>query len=560
MSSIAQALRLAFAAAGVPAPEILQNCSDRQEAYDSQRQIFNRRFQFMPAAIVFCTSAEQVSVVVKFIEAERLTLRVRSGGHDHEGECSGTDTVLIDFRKMNNVTIERAAGVARIEPGNVFQKLTTNLAAKDVMIPHGTCATVGIAGFSLGGGWGPWTRKHGMCCERVVGATLVLGDGSIKTITEQDELQQRGLLWAIKGGGGFSYGIVTEFVIKTFPLPPLLIKFQVEWNPHAFDDKSLHFFVEGETPTIKVLTAWERLIATTDAETNQLIGTNLKISAKPADEGGPFDPRTVAHNCIMYGYWSGAETGLRRLLDRAFRGTGKYEFKVLGKGGSGLRAKLGLRYGDHLMSSWDRFSHAEFMAKVPAKFHHLLPLRFRKLALKGKPLPPDVDNPAPHKITSRFVDAAGLGPAGHAALLQSLTSPLVLPGNHWLGLFSYITLGAMTGEFYQNLPPERQAASAFPYKDKLYTIQYQTWWNDEPNDVAHGSDNPVYNRVNRALDWMEVCRDYAIPNTSGAFISFKDSSVTTQKYFAESYDELVKIKQRDAKDPQNHFRSRKTII
>ena len=70
----------------------------------------------------------------------------------------------------------------------------------------------------------------------------------------------------------------------------------------------------------------------------------------------------------------------------------------------------------------------------------------------------------------------------------------------------------------------------------------------------------MYNRTNRALDWMEVARDYNIPNTSGAFISFKDSSIPTKTYFAQNYDELVRIKEDCVEDPYNHLRIRKSII
>ena len=73
-------------------------------------------------------------------------------------------------------------------------------------------------------------------------------------------------------------------------------------------------------------------------------------------------------------------------------------------------------------------------------------------------------------------------------------------------------------------------------------------------------DNPVYERTNRALDWMQVARDFDIPNTSGSFISFKDSSIPTKTYFAESYEELIRIKKDHSKDDLNHFRTRKTII
>ena len=130
-----------------------------------------------------------------------------------------------------------------------------------------------------------------------------------------------------------------------------------------------------------------------------------------------------------------------------------------------------------------------------------------------------------------------------------------------MGLFTYITLGAITGNYYQHvITPEQKTKSAFPYKDKLFTIQYQTWWNEADEQKKEAQSNKVHTRVNRALDWMDVCRDYDIPNTSAAFISFKDSSVPTKTYFDKSYEELVRIKQAHARDPFNHFCSRKTII
>ncbi len=129
-----------------------------------------------------------------------------------------------------------------------------------------------------------------------------------------------------------------------------------------------------------------------------------------------------------------------------------------------------------------------------------------------------------------------------------------------MGLFTYLTLGAIVGDFYLDEKNQSDEHSSFPYKDKLYTIQYQTWWNQDLELKLEGQNNKVYNYTNRALDWMEVARDYDIPNTSGAFISFKDSSIPTRKYFMQNYDRLVQIKEDHSKDPYNHFRIRKSII
>lgn len=498
--------------------------------------VFNRRIHEKPYVIVYCETEADVQATYKTAIKNNLAVRIRAGGHDHEGECSGTNTILIDVSKLNTVHIDCDTKLAKIGPGNRFIKLTTDLANEDVMIPHGTCATVGIAGFTMGGGWGPWTRKKGMCCEYLMGATLVLGDGSTVEVDAKGA-DIPDLLWALRGGGGMSYGLVTEFRIQTFELPPKLIKFDLIWNAYnPFKPDEL----TNTHPTIQILKAWEKVIES--SETSQLIGTNLKINGKPLDPEHRFDWETVNHNCVMYGYWEGEQEGLDNFIKTWFSDIMPDQYIPEGQGGSGNETSK--PYGARLMSSWDRESH-----------HNI---RLLAQGANGAPIPPDLDTPAPHKITSRFVNKVGLGDTGYEALLSSLTSPLILDGNRDLGLFTYVTLGAITGDYYQKNP--EGANSSFPYKDKLYTIQYQTWWNDAEKEKQEGEDNFVYDRTNRALDWMEVARDYDIPNTSGAFISFKDSSIPTKTYFAQNYDRLIEIKKNNSKDSYNHLRIRKSII
>ena len=403
------------------------------------------------------------------------------------------------------------------------------------MIAHGTCATVCISGFTLGGGWGPWTRKEGMNCEHLLGATIMLGDGKLVDVDEEGG-HVPDLLWALKGGGGMSYGIVTEFRIQTFPLPDTLIKFELEWNRYH-DEKQENLYLIKPVPTIQVLKAWEEIIKS--KTTGQLIGTNLKINGKPAE--GSFDPNEITHNCVMYGYWEGSQDSLEDFVKENFGDIAPI-IKIDGKGGENPKED----YGNRLMSSWDRES-----------YHAIQTEMHKKGMLEGEPIPPDLDKPAPHKITSRLVNKEGLNDRGYAQLLLSLTSPLILKENRKLGLFTYVTLGAIVGDYYYNNP---DGNSAFPYKDKLYTIQYQTWWNTDKKSRLKGQNSNVHDNTNRALDWMEVSRDFDIPNTSGAFISFKDSSIPTKIYFDKSYERLKKIKIEFCKDPHNHFRTRKTII
>lgn len=511
---------------------VVQGDEAAQEAYFAAAQIFNLRLQFNPLAIVFCRNKEDVATAYKTAIENDIPVRVRGGGHDHEGESTGTNVVLIDLSEINDVHVDKVSGIARVGAGNRFIKLTTDLAGEDVMIAHGTCATVCVSGYTFGGGWGPWTRKMGMNCEHLKGATIMLGDGSIVDVDEKDG-HVPDLLWALRGGGGMSYGIVTELRLQTFPLPAELIKFELEWNPY----NKLQLSPLQNVPTLDVLQAWERVI--TSPETSRLIGTNLKINGIPADP--LFDYRKVYHNCVMYGYFEGNRQQLETFIEQAF-GNIPPHLKIDGEGGTNPKEN----YGHRLMSRWDRESYAAVVRSMNPDG-----------LLEGKPIPPDLDAPAPHKITSRLVNKDGLGNAGYEALLRSLTSPLIYAENRPLGLFTYVTLGAIAGDYYRTHPVGN---SAFPYRDRLYTIQYQTWWNTDEFYKSFFQNSPVYDFVNRAMDWIETSRDAEIPNTSGAFISFKDSAVPTRTYFDSSYERLKLIKRTYSRDPDNHLRSRKTII
>lgn len=512
-------------------PKILVDCGPDNKDYNQKRQVFNRKFQFRPAAIVFCTCKEHVSQVVQITKKFDWELRVRSGGHDHEGECSATDAVVIDFSEMIEVTVDASAGVARIQPGIPFQDLIPKLNSQNVSIPHGTCGTVRIAGFTFGGGWGPWTRKQGMCCESLAGATIVLGDGSIHELSEDSAMQSdRDLLWALRGGGGMSYGIVTELVIKTFPLPPSIIQFNVVWET---------------SPALSVLKAWEDVIA--PGQNEALVGTNLKIMGKPYD-GQPVG--TSVHECTFYGYYAGTVAELEADLDRWFKDVPPTQKNIpqpplAAKGFTGVVTNTGNTWA---FSSWDRVS---------------VTARQQKKMGKGKVglIQPDTDYPGPHKITSRLVKEEGLGDQGRETLIRSLESTLIHPEDTAAALYCYVTLGAIWGPYYHNYnPADHPLGSAFPYKKRPYTIQYQVWWDEGDADIELGKEHDVNLYTNEAQDWIEECRQRDFPQTEGAFISFKDSSVPTREYFLQSFERLRDIKLSYSKDPDNRFRSRKTII
>ncbi|KAA5532476.1 FAD-dependent oxidoreductase [Taibaiella lutea] len=569
-------------------PEILYDTPETNYEYNTQRQIFNTYFQLRPTAMVFCTNTAQVSEVIKCIKEYNYKglFRVRSGGHDHEGESSGTDALVIDLSKMVDVTINAEQNYAVIQPGIMFIDLIKQMNAQNVGLPHGTCYSVRIAGFTFGGGWGPWTRQKGMGCESLAGVTIVLGDGSYKTIMDNrlipeyngcpvEDLQEddRKLLWALRGGGGMSYGVVTELFYKTFTLPDYTTKFTVSWQQ-----------ADGNIPpAVDILQRWEELI---DYNENQdLLGTNLKIAAKYKDAKDTVPVEKSLHDCFFYGYYSGSkaqfssqqafEDNLKSIIENEWfphQQYGNYGIKfedsidaVLSNNVSdGASGKL-TAVPDKNRRSWSTFSAWDRVVKWDTKKHKNLRLEGKyntaSLPKHYEAIPPEIDLPAPHKITSRLATVtndAAIAKARREKLIESLESNLLYTEGTEQGMSTYFTLGAITGEYYKNYnyhDNEYPMGSAFPYKKCYYTVQYQAWWEND------GVVNPlVQPYVNRAMDWLEVCRNYDIPGTYGAFISFKDDSVPTRVYFQESYDHLKEIKETYCQDPDNMLSSRKTII
>jgi hypothetical protein len=565
-------------------PEILFDSTLTNKEYNKKRQIFNTYFQFRPTAIVFCTNTKQVSEIIKCIREYdyKGVLRIRSGGHDHEGECSATDALVLDLSKMTKVDIVADLNYATIQPGIMFIDLIKQMNAQNVGLPHGTCYSVRIAGFTFGGGWGPWTRQKGMGCESLAGVTIVLGDGSYRTIIDNKLVpeykgqpvpdlneEDRKILWALRGGGGMSYGIITELIYKTFTMPDYTTKFTVAWEQK---------FGQDIPPAVDILKRWEELIGYN--ENLDLLGTNLKVVAKFKDLHDTTPVEKSLHDCYFYGYYMGSkdqfqnqkdfEDNLQRIIEEKWfpkNQFGQYNVNfedsieaVLSNNVSNSSGKLTAVSDVHkrqwsLFSAWDRIVKWDTKQNKHPVLEALYNTDF--LPHHYQAIPPEIDKPAPHKITSRFatvIDDEELASQRRIKLIKSLESNLLPTEGENQGMNTYFTLGAISGAYYRdydfaaNQFPE---GSSFAYKKCFYTVQYQAWWDN---------NRKVQPYVNRAMDWLEVCRNYEIPATYGAFISFKDDSIPTRVYFQENYDRLKEIKKDYSKDPDNMLSSRKTII
>ena len=178
--------------------------------YDEVRTIWNGMIDRKPAAIVQCKSADDVPPAIKFAKEHDLELTVRGAGHNIAGNSLADNGLVIDFSDMKNVKVDAAKKRAFVEPGATLGDFDREVQKYGLTTPTGINSTTGIAGLTLGGGFGWLTRKYGMTIDNLISADVVTADGSMVKASED---RNSDLFWAIRGGGG-NFGVVTRFEFK----------------------------------------------------------------------------------------------------------------------------------------------------------------------------------------------------------------------------------------------------------------------------------------------------------------------------------------------------------
>ena len=196
------------------------------DGYDTARLPFNSLFDHhRPAAIARCVRPEDVQRCVE--EARRSGIRVaaRGGGHSYAAYSTPHDGLVIDLGPMAGVEV-RADGTAVVGAGARLGDVYAALAAAGRILPLGNCPSVGIAGLTLGGGLGWVDRTYGLTCDWLRAAHVVTVDGRSTRVSADREPD---LFWALRGGGGGNFGVVTSFEFATAPVPEVLTVFRVRF-------------------------------------------------------------------------------------------------------------------------------------------------------------------------------------------------------------------------------------------------------------------------------------------------------------------------------------------
>lgn len=184
--------------------------------YDEARRIWNAMIDRRPAVIVQCAAAADVPPAISFAREHGLEISIRGAGHNIAGNAVCDNGVMIDFSKMRTVRVDAGKRLARVEPGATLNDVDRATQEHGLATPLGINSTTGIAGLTLGGGFGWLTRKYGMTIDNLVSADLVMADGASMRASDRENPD---LFWAVRGGGG-NFGVVTGFEFKLHPVGP----------------------------------------------------------------------------------------------------------------------------------------------------------------------------------------------------------------------------------------------------------------------------------------------------------------------------------------------------
>ena len=193
--------------------------ADKSYAYNSE--VGNKLVSYSkPKGVAFPTSGSQVAAAVKCAAAANVRATPRCGGHGYEGYAVLNNTLTIDVSGLDKTTLSADQTTATVGGGSTLGKayyyVWQQSGGKRAMV-GGTCPAVGAGGHIPGGGLGYLTRQYGLACDQVVQVKVVDAKGSTHTATKA---KNSDLFWASCGGGGGNFGIITEFKVKTVPLPP----------------------------------------------------------------------------------------------------------------------------------------------------------------------------------------------------------------------------------------------------------------------------------------------------------------------------------------------------
>lgn len=485
----------------------MRKCTPESGDYNECRKISNARFDYEPDIIYYCESVDDVKTAVEEAsQANGTPVRIRAGGHQHEGMCSGNAALIIDVTGLDGIRFvdgNRAwigAG-ARLGAEDQASTVYCKMKEKGFLFPGGGCADVRVGGLVQGGGWGPLTRRRGLTCDTLIGFRMITASGERIEMTSDSGKEHARLHRALCGGGGGNFGVVTEYLFDLEKVPRDRNSFTLAWTKTS----DVH----------DVLTEWGRHFPKHD------------------------DNRLTSY-CRV--------TVMDRKTDRDDRPI------IIGGSYLGKKNKMDNLLKELLPDTYDRQEPREFLfSNMLGGFSDYQPgppieaIRALPQYADFKADPPsstcDPRTSFPHKVSSSFPkgNAMEMTPALIKAITNALTAPAKLPEARL-----YLSLHCMGGQV-REMNGDR---SCFAFRNKPVILQSQAWW-------ANPDDREL---ERKAIAWIRKLTKDLDAHTEGAFINFPDKDLVPnpdakqgridllRKYYGGNLEDLVETKKVHDKD------------
>ena len=194
--------------------------------YNPGRLIWNGMIDRRPAAIARCLGVSDVLTALAFAREHDVPVSIRSGGHNIAGLAVADGSLMIDLSRMRGVMVDPSTRTAHAQAGCLLGDVDRETQIHGLAAVLGFVSTTGIAGLTLGGGFGYLTRRFGWTCDTVRSMEVVTADGRVVRASEQENSD---LFWGLRGGGG-NFGVVTNFEYQLYPVGPQMLGGAIAWR------------------------------------------------------------------------------------------------------------------------------------------------------------------------------------------------------------------------------------------------------------------------------------------------------------------------------------------
>ncbi len=200
--------------------------------YEDSRTVWNAMIDRRPVLVARCLGVGDVIAAVNFAREHGIALTIKGGGHNISGLAVADGAIMLDMSSMRGVMVDADARIARVQAGCLLGDVDRETQVHGLAAVLGFVSNTGIAGLTLGGGFGYLTRQYGWTCDNVRAIELVTANGSLVRASEQENPD---LFWGLRGGGG-NFGVATRFDYDLYPVGPEIIGGAVAWPGEAAPD------------------------------------------------------------------------------------------------------------------------------------------------------------------------------------------------------------------------------------------------------------------------------------------------------------------------------------